>query len=190
MSEYMEIEDRRNVIRQYASTFNIHTFVETGTSDGSTTAALIPDFDQLYTIEIDEGWYNHAQLLFANESKVSPILGDSTVKLPEIVELLQKTNTPALYWLDGHYCGGATRGLLDSPVVAELTAVFYAPKGSVILVDDARIFGGGAAEGGDNGENYSGYPALAWVAEWSIRADLHYALKDDIIRLSPYVQDS
>lgn len=183
-SLYMEIEERRQVIINYARDYNIRVFVETGTSDGSTTQAMIPYFDELYTVEIDEGWATHARLLFEKESKVHPFMGDSSVWLFDMVKQLQVYNTPAIFWLDGHYCGGATRGEFDSPVITELAACWMAPVGSVILIDDARIFGGGPAEGGDNGENYTGYPELDWVHMEANAHGYHYRLQDDIIRLT------
>ena len=180
---YLPIEERRDIIRSYAKSYGIRVFVETGTADASTTQALVPDFDELYTVEIDEGLYNHARLLFENEPKVEAFLGDSGTVLYDIVAHLGYA--PAIFWLDGHYCGGPTRGTTDSPVIQELIAVSMAPKGSVALIDDARIFGGGVAEGGDNGENYTGYPDLEWVEVWAKENGFNYLLADDIIRLTP-----
>ena len=183
MSEplYMPIEARRDVIKDYANEYNIRVFVETGTADGLTTQSLIPYFDELYTIEIDEGLYNQAQLMFEREPKVECFLGDSGFVLSNVLE--HWVDTPAIFWLDGHYCGGPTRGTVDSPVIQELeTCWTMAPKGSVILIDDARIFGGGAEEGL---EGYTGYPDLGWVHMEANANDYHYLLKDDIIRLTP-----
>ena len=179
---YMEIEGRRAVIIDYAQRYGIRTFVETGTADGSTTAAMVPYFDKLHTIEIDEGMYLSAIQQFNYlDGKVGCWYGDSAVRLPELVSQL---TAPALFWLDGHYCGGPTRGSLDSPVVSELDACFKAPQGSVILIDDARLFGGGPAAGGDNGENYTGYPDLGYVHMLANASGYHYLLQDDIIRLT------
>lgn len=184
---YMPIEGRREVIKTYAEYYNLRIFVETGTADGSTTAALVPFFDRLFTIEIDPGMYHAAAQQFASEQKVICILGDSGVQLPE---LMPRLIGPALFWLDGHYCGGPTRGEEDSPVVTELATLWtQAPKGSVILIDDARIFGGGPAEGGDNGEGYTGYPALEWIEVTAALFGYSYRLESDIIRLTPSVQD-
>lgn len=180
---YMTMDERRAVILDYAQRFDIHLFVETGTADGSTTAAMVPHFDGLWTIEIDEALYTHALLLFQNEPKVVPMLGDSTFQLPRVVEILEWAEKPAIFWLDGHYCGGATRGPLDSPVVSELeTVLSKAPKGSVILVDDARIFGGMEEEGL---EGYTGYPEINYVAYLASAAGRNFLVQDDIIRITP-----
>ena len=55
----------------------------------------------------------------------------------------------------------------------------------MILIDDARLFGGGPAEGGDNGENYTGYPHLDTVAMDASVNGFIYELANDIIRLTP-----
>ena len=57
-----------------------------------------------------------------------------------------------------------------------------APKGSVILVDDARIFGGGAEEGL---EGYTGYPTIDWVSQIAADNGFIFKLEDDIMRLYP-----
>ena len=119
-SLYMEIEGRRAVILDYAQRYDCHTFVETGTSDGTTTAAMVPHFNTLYTIEIDEGLWTSATYQFFTEPKVTCMLGDSAEQLPY---LMPKLTGPTIFWLDGHYCGGATRGSLDSPVESELKTI-------------------------------------------------------------------
>jgi hypothetical protein len=185
---YMPIEERRIVILDYAQQYGCRTFVETGTADASTTQAMVPFFDMLYTIEIDEALYIRAFDLFSKQhDKVVCLWGDSSVRLPL---LMPKLTGPTIFWLDGHYCGGATRGELDSPVESELVTVLgSAPEGSVILVDDARIFGGMEAEGGDNGECYTGYPEINYVAYLASQAGRNFKVKDDIIRITPHVQD-
>ena len=90
--------------------------------------------------------------------------------------MLTKLSAPALFWLDGHYSGGATaRAELDTPVIAELRAILGHPvKGHVLLIDDAREFVGA-----------NGYPTLAAVEEMIRAADpgASYDVRDDIIRV-------
>lgn len=178
---YMPMEQRREVILGYAVQGGCRIFVETGTADGSTTAAMIPHFDQLYTIEIDEQLYlNAVQQFNQYEGKVGCIWGDSGDRLPD---LMPQLTGPTLFWLDGHYCGGATRGTLDTPVVSELeTVLAKAPEGSIILVDDARIFGGMEEEGL---EGYTGYPEINYVAYLASAAGRNFLVQDDIIRITP-----
>jgi hypothetical protein len=182
---YMPIEGRRAVIIDYAREYNISIFVETGTADACTTQAMVPYFAKLYTIEIDVQLWMAACDMFMGEDKVHTLLGDSADVLPG---LMPKLTGPTIFWLDGHYCGGATRGSLDSPVESELeTVLAQAPEGSVILVDDARLFGGMEAEGGDNGENYTGYPHINYVAYLAASHNRNYLVQDDIIRVTPHV---
>jgi hypothetical protein len=184
MSElYMPIEARREVIRQYAKEYGCTIFVETGTADASTTIALVHDFETLYTIEIDEGLWQRAYDIFAQMPHVLCLKGDSAQVLPDLLDTINEHPKPIIFWLDGHYCGGPTRGEVDSPVVDELITIFAkAPEGSVILVDDARIFGGGAEEGL---EGYTGYPHLNWVHTLANSHHYNYLNTDDIIRLTP-----
>lgn len=67
--------------------------------------------------------------------------GDSGKLLPEVVD---KLKAPALFWLDGHYsCGLTAKGALETPIRAELQAIFSsAITGHVILIDDVRCFDG------------------------------------------------
>lgn len=182
---YMPMDARRVVMLDYAQQYECRNFVETGTADGSTTAAMVPHFDSLFTIEIDLDLYNAAFSQFANEPKVKCLHGDSSDVLPD---LMSQLSVPTLFWLDGHYCGGNTRGTLDSPVVSELeTVLTKAPKGSVILIDDARLFGGMESPGGDNGENYTGYPEINYVAYLASASGHNYMVADDIIRIWPHV---
>jgi hypothetical protein len=104
--------------------------------------------------------------------------GDSGQLIPQIVHQL---TAPTLFWLDGHYCGGARAPDTDTPVETELEYCTAAPKGSVILVDDARLFGGGP----EHTEEFKDYPDLTWVEELALKRGFDYKLANDIIRLTP-----
>ena len=82
---YLPMEERREIIKSYAEAYETTVFVETGTADGSTTMALIPYFDELYTVEIDPGMAERAAQMFANEPKVHSCVGDSGTWLPNMV---------------------------------------------------------------------------------------------------------
>lgn len=173
---YLPAEQRREIIRQYGRDCGIRTFVETGTADGETVATVFTDFDLIYTIELDEYLHFQAIARFVDLPKVHCLLGDSGVILPHVVAELTE---PALFWLDGHYCGGA-RGDIDTPIVAELEAALKAPAGSVILIDDARLFGGGK----EHTEEFFDYPDVSWVAQTAGNHGFSFELKDDIMRLT------
>lgn len=133
---------KNNVIAQHRANFGLHTLVETGTYHGDTIATQLPNFDRLYSIELDDALYRAARSRFAAENRVNLINGDAALSL---AELLPSLNAPALFWLDGHYSGAGTAyGMMDTPIIFELMALFAWPwiNQSVILIDDIRLFSG------------------------------------------------
>jgi hypothetical protein len=80
--------------------------------------------------------------------------------------------------LDGHYSAGITaRGDLDTPIMAELSAICDHPiDGHVILIDDARCF---------TGED--DYPTVDEVRDFvaSRKPDHGFELALDIMRITP-----
>lgn len=180
MTLFLPAEQRVEVIRDYAKRYGIKHLIESGTSVGDTPNALMDDFTTLTTIELDPGLYVRAVQRFAG-SKVQCMMGDSGRLLPG---LLVGLTEPVIFWLDGHHSGpGTAHGDLDTPIVAELTAAVAAPKGSVILIDDARIF----AEGPEHFDepHYHDYPPLSWVRDKAQQSGFDYEMKDDIIRITP-----
>ncbi len=89
--------------------------------------------------------------------------------------MLESLDGPALFWLDGHYMGGESgRGTEDTPVMAEMTALFaYPVRGHVVLIDDARLFDG-----------TGGYPRLDEFTTWvqQRRPGTNVTVDGDIIR--------
>ena len=179
---FLPAEQRVEVIRDYAKRYGIRTFIESGTSVGATTEALMDDFDRLYTIELDHDLAERAKRMFSGHPHVTCVEGDSGVVLVGLIAAALPS--PVLFWLDGHYSGpGSAHGDLDTPIRAELCAAILAPKGSVILIDDARIFEG-QPEHGDE-PHYHDYPSLEWVREVAEAHGFDYEMRDDIVRLVP-----
>lgn len=166
---------KRRVISAYCKRYGLLEFIETGTYLGDTLAYIAQKKNMHATsIELDENYYRAAQHRFVKYPNVTLLHGDSGKLLPELVSQLQ---TPALFWLDGHYSGGDTgKGELETPISAELEAILASPeKGHVILIDDARCF---------NGAN--SYPHIEDLLK-SVRLASAYELElsTDIIRLTP-----
>ena len=128
------------IIKKYAEKYELHILVETGTLYGDTIDAMKDLFDQIYSIELDDVLYNDARKRFAPFTHIEIIHGDSG---EELCALLERIDSPVLFWLDGHYSGGDTaRGKTDTPILAELSCIFSAADlGHVILIDDAYCFG-------------------------------------------------
>ena len=118
----------------------INVFVETGTYLGKTAQQLAKVCDQVVTIEIDRALYERASDLFANDTRVQVLHGDSANLLSQVLDGL---DSPALFWLDGHFSGGITGGSKQAPILYELRAIIAHPvKDHIVVVDDARLFRG------------------------------------------------
>ncbi len=181
MTEPMEHIERVAVVKDYAERYSIASFIETGTAEGFMVSHILDTFDMITTIELSGQLYLNAQDRFKAWPNVNCVLGDSADWLPKLVPMYE---FPILFWLDGHYSGGNTaRGNIDTPIRAELEAAVKAPKGSVILIDDARLFGGMD----DHTEEFKDYPHWREVQEIAKENDFNFRIADDIMRLTPYV---
>lgn len=126
-------------VRQY-SKWHTNIFIETGTYMGDTLYNMIPNFNNLYSIELSEKYANQVCKRFENINKVSIIQGDSTLMLKSI---LNEVNDSIFFWLDGHWSGGDTaKGNLDCPLIEEITIINDNYKSKcIIAIDDVRLFG-------------------------------------------------
>jgi len=164
------------VIGSYLKRYSIDNFVETGTHVGKTLGYFAKKGIGCTSIELSQELYQAACTLFKASKNVRLVQGDSSRRLPE---LLQEINKPVLFWLDGHYSYGVTASAeTHTPVSAELKAILNHPvKQHVILIDDARYFDG-----------TNDYPHLDDLLR-VIREDGSYSaeVSTDIIRLVPRV---
>lgn len=172
---FLPPEQRRRILRDYGKKFELRMFVETGTANGDTPWALRKDFSRLWTIEVGEAQYKAAVHRFAG-TNVTCLHGDSAKHLPRVLEELG--GTPALFWLDGHACGG-DRAEKDTPILEELEAIFATGTRHVILVDDARLFKGMPHYGEWD------WPPIQDVRDRAEAAGYTFEVRDDIIRLVP-----
>jgi len=147
--------NKRNILIDYARRFGPKTFIETGTYKGDTVKAMLQShcFDIIHTIDIYVDRVDKAERRFASFPQVYCWQGDSAIVLPELLADLVE---PALFWLDAHHSGkqiARKKGLIETPLVAELTAILQHGWAAehVILIDDARYFG-------EFGGKYPGYP--------------------------------
>ncbi|MBD2165781.1 hypothetical protein H6G04_15395 [Calothrix membranacea FACHB-236] len=147
--------------------------IETGTFYGSTTEFLSRYVEQVYSIELSKELYEIAKTKFANNSSIHLFQGDSADVLQHILDSI---NEPIIFWLDGHYSGdGTAKGFKDTPIVAELEAIFKHPlkKEHIILIDDARCFVGS----GD-------YPSIDTLKKFSFDNGFEcFYILNDIIRI-------
>lgn len=165
-------------LEEYVERYKFRVLIETGTYYGETSWRMKDRFDLVHTIEIEPDLYEKAVDKFAG-SNVICHFGDSANIIPDI---LKDLNEPALFWIDAHWCGeGDAPDDRQSPVVPELEAIFAHPIKHVILVDDARYFGGIA----ERETTDEGYPDQEWVQATANRAGYVYTLERDIFRLTP-----
>lgn len=142
--------------------FDIDFFLETGTYLGITTNYVQKYFSRVYSIELSKELANEAQKYFKNKKNVSIIQGDSGLLLEGI---MKGNNTRKLFWLDAHYSAGITATSVDfgdTPISKEIEEILkYWIVGSVILIDDARLF---------NGQN--NYPTVSDLTSFIIGKNL------------------
>ena len=122
-------------------------FIETGTFLGDgVKRALDAGYKRIYSIEINEGLVTHNRAQFAQLPQVTIVHGDSS---KDLANLLKEVNTPATFWLDGHFSNNPLTGFnpeLVCPVLQELEQIrLHAPnnvpmQSHTILIDDVRLF--------------------------------------------------
>jgi hypothetical protein len=158
-------------VRDAARAAAIRTLVETGTLHGDMVAAMLPYFDDVYSIELSRELWLLARLRFLGRRRVHLLHGDSAVELPR---LLRRLDCRCIFWLDGHYGGGATaRGAKDVPVVEELQAILAHPaSGHLVLVDDVGIFRRAEGDAPTLGDLETLVRTACPTASWEIRDNM------------------
>lgn len=166
-------------VQEYGSRHKIRTLIETGTFHGYMVAAQKPYFEQIYSIELDDALFLAAKNNFAPDPHITIVQGDSSKVLPEIMASIDE---PCLFWLDGHYIPlsmESAKGDLDTPILEELAIILSHPvPDHVILIDDARCFIG-------PNPLLKDYPTIQELKQYvaNLRPDLHFEVKNDIIRI-------
>ena len=163
------------LLRQYAREYGLNVFVETGTYCGDMVKALIGSMKRIYSIELGDELYKRTKTRFQNNKNVVLIHGDSSQELDKI---LQKLEEPALFWLDGHFCGELTgKGEKTTPIYKELEQILNTPcKEHVIIIDDARLF-----------KSRQEYPNIDDIIQFVKSKSNNYDIivQDDSFRITP-----
>ncbi|MFZ2620732.1 MAG: hypothetical protein WAX89_07665 [Alphaproteobacteria bacterium] len=165
---------KRALLLEIGKMYNLNVFFETGTLYGDTVAYMAPHFKRVVSYELAPDLHK------ANVKKLNKLknielhLGDSGKLMPQHLKAL---NEPAMFWLDGHFSGGATaHGDLACPVEQELHGILSHPvKGHVIAIDDARDFLG-----------LDGYPTIGQLQRFVNRYPGYMLrLNSDIFIIAP-----
>lgn len=111
-------------------------FFETGTNTGlGVSCAVESGFKKIYSIDIEERYYEMAMITFNNEQTYKDVdfnffLGDSGIIMSSILDDIDEKIT---FWLDGHE-------FYKIPLVNELESIKnHKVKGHTILIDDIRM---------------------------------------------------
>ena len=115
-------------------------FIETGMWEGDgINAALRAGFQRIISMDIAQCPVEFCRRLFSTNPAVSLHCGSSADLLPEI---LAPITEPVTFWLDAHYSGNWGGGSEVPPIIQELEAIKHwgPPAGTVILIDDWRLF--------------------------------------------------
>ena len=146
--ESVEYSFKRSEIDRIASIYGTQIFVETGTFLGDTVDYFKDKFKQVISIELSEELALKAKNRFINQPNVRIISGDSGTLLKELINTF---NTPAIFWLDGHYSSEfmigdefirTAKGETNTPVENELTTILKSQGNHIVMIDDARLFTG------------------------------------------------
>ncbi|NBP00990.1 MAG: hypothetical protein EBU90_12805 [Proteobacteria bacterium] len=142
MYEHTSITLPENLLKLYIA----DVFIETGSyKGGATEQALKTGFNEIYTIEIQEQYYNKVKEKFKNNSNVNCYLGSSSELLQEILNNIS-SNKKITFWLDAHYTlkieSVFSKQKNKYPLLSELDIIKkLTKKDHTILIDDVRCFG-------------------------------------------------
>lgn len=164
-------DTKQLAVLYYSVAYGLDILVETGTYLGDMIWAQKDYFQQIYSIELSKELFVSVKNRFKSFNHIKLIQGDSGEK---IAEVLSEIESPALFWLDGHYSGGITaKGEKLCPIYGELSHIFKSSMQHLILIDDARCFIGD----GD-------YPSLGELNAYTVQnSNYQMNVENDIIVL-------
>ena len=161
-------------VLEHARRHGLDVLIETGTFEGEMARKCRESFREIHTIELDPALAEAAARRLGPWEWIHVHTGDSAAILPSLIARIE---SPALFWLDGHYSGeGTAHGAKETPLDEEIAAIAArARAGDVVLVDDARLLGQGA------------YPTAEALQARLAPAHPGYrlTLADDILRWEP-----
>ena len=129
------------------------TFIETGTYNGDTIFSVEPLFTSLYTIEYSNKYYTNTKAKYKGD-KIQFLLGDSSLVF---IDLLPTIQTPAIFFLDGHWSSGDTgKSAKEVPLYEEVQCIASRfTHSAILIIDDFRLFGQSPRTMKNLGEDWS-----------------------------------
>lgn len=144
---------KQRIVTAFGMLYGLRVLVETGTYQGDMVEAQRPYFREIYSIELSRELHDAAKKRF-DQPHIHLLQGDSGEMLGNI-----HLSEPTLFWLDGHYSGGITAlGDKECPIFEELAHIKNSDLKHVVLIDDARLFTGGAYPTVPELESFIGAP--------------------------------
>jgi hypothetical protein len=129
--------------------FSITCAVETGTNLGETTYWLAENFNNVFTMEINENYLELSKKNCIDMKNINFLLGDSSLLIKDVIDIIKNERT--IFFLDAHwgdYC----------PTPAELTEIKKMIIKPVIVIHDFHVPGKSHPEGMHN----IGHPGWGW----------------------------
>jgi hypothetical protein len=127
-----------DLVLQLKERFSIKNFIETGTYLGGTSSWAASHFEQVITIENSRTIYSQTVAKYRHVPNIEFLFGHSKELLKSVVPAL---DGPAIFWLDGHWCGGESYGEDDPcPLLDEIETLNTVLVDHFLLIDDARLF--------------------------------------------------
>lgn len=125
------------VAAELRAALGLSRVIETGTFQGEGAREFSKIYPSVVTIELNEEIYRDTKSKLGQIANINFVMGDSGSVLPEWVD----PSVPTFYFLDGHWSGGPTGGVVGQcPVMAELAALGKGHADDCIVIDDARQF--------------------------------------------------
>lgn len=92
--------------------YDIINAVETGTHQGDATLSLSNNFEKVYTIELDEQYYNYSKNRLRDRNNITFYHGNSADVFQTLIPTLEGAS---LFWLDAHFMGNTQTDWANSP---------------------------------------------------------------------------
>jgi hypothetical protein len=130
----------RGLVQAILDVLPLGVFVETGTFEGDSVAAVADLFAEAHTIELSAEYASRSRQRFEQVPTVHVHAGRSADVLRDIRPRLEDASV--LFWLDAHWCDAdQTAGhTAQSPLLDELEAIGCLGPTDVLLIDDARLY--------------------------------------------------
>lgn len=127
---------KEELLKYLAKIFDLKIFVETGSCEASTLLAVHKSFEQCYSIELSDYYFERAskRVRRSHAQNIKLYHGNSAHQLRWILQR-EVPKQPILFWLDAHSSGGLTANE-GNPLPDEIKAIMELSPDSLVVIDD------------------------------------------------------